>query len=1065
MKKIAFITFVMLFSMASWGQTTVNLDNAANWIQDGSTALTSYGNHTYSETGITIEGTNVLRNTTSVQDGFPGALGTYSMRIGNTAVSKIVITVSSGGVSSFSIKVRRWDGSPIPNYSVKFSTDTGINWTSLTNIDGALLTSSDWFIYSGSINDGSNNIKIEIANSGTTERIMIDDFTWTGYSSSDPTFAISSASSLTESNLNGAELTLALTSETFVASLETSDFTLNNAPAGTSIQSVSRVNDAEASITLAFDGTDFDEDVSNFNITASADALTGADALTSNNLTITAHTAPLATSNAATNTINGNATLNGTVTSKGYATTVTFEYSTDATLTTGVTELTASQSPLSADAVSSAVSYVLSGLSNGETYYFRVKAVNSEGTTLGSIVSFTPVAPPTLFISEVAHPSDIANAKFVEIYNYGSSALNLSESGIYLVRQTDTGILASVMLTGTLQAGSTYVVSYNEYDYLAAFGKRPDQYSGNISGNGDDSYYLYVNGNHSSGVLFDAFGVPNEDGTGKEWEYINSKAVRKVAVDSPNTTWTASEWVIVESPTERMSPGLFPATVWNGSTDNSWSEASNWDNGTPSTTTDVVMWGGASNFPEPTTETSVRNFAFKHNAQLNGQENLTINGTNTALHQIEFSTGHANLDRWQYYTSPFTNLTAGGMLSSNDRVDVYLTEYDNSISATINNAWSWLNSTTTPITPGKGFAATAVNDISESGDNINTSYYNMASTGTLVNAGTSVAVNLQYNEGEGQNNWNLMGNPYLATINWFDNTHLDYSKIQGSAAYLYDPDAGSYITLTSTGSGTGTVTPSGTQYIPPMQGFFVEAIAAGSFEISQAARVNDKQNFYKSEPILPVLRLNVSIDSLFDETVIIYNEMASNDFDRYDANKLITNGKSPQIYTTITSGHHLVFNHTHSLESNIGVQLIANTTGRYTLILNETGTLFNDYDITLTDHARNKSVRISDNDYLFDVDEEKSISNFILSFQKRTSINTTDLIDLKVFAIKKQLIIKSGYDHTGKITIYDTTGKKLLDQTVSGYYSTIEMPVRGGLFIVQLKGTNGTSHHKVFVNM
>lgn len=178
---------LLVFSIgtkASISETkTINFDNADNWVQAGSTALGSYGAHAYVESGVTIQGTNVLRNAVAVQDGFAGALGTYSMRVGNTAVSAVEITVSSGGVADFSLKVRRWDGTPIPDYTVKYSDNGGTSWTSLTNIGSTLLTTSDFFTYSsGVINSTASNFKIQIQNTGTTERIMIDDFAWTSYS-------------------------------------------------------------------------------------------------------------------------------------------------------------------------------------------------------------------------------------------------------------------------------------------------------------------------------------------------------------------------------------------------------------------------------------------------------------------------------------------------------------------------------------------------------------------------------------------------------------------------------------------------------------------------------------------------------------------------------------------------------------------------------------------------------------------------------------------------------------------------------------------------------------------
>lgn len=196
MKKITFfkslLTVLLLLSgeFILSAQTTINFDNASNWVQAGTTSFTSYGAHAYVESGVTIQGTNVLRETTATQDGFPGFLGTYAMRISNTTASKVAITIPSGGLANFSIKVRRWDNNPMPNYTVKYTTNGGTDWTSLTNIDGTLLTTSNFFTYnSGTINSSASNIVIEIQNTGTTERIMIDDFTWTGYGSSTPTVA------------------------------------------------------------------------------------------------------------------------------------------------------------------------------------------------------------------------------------------------------------------------------------------------------------------------------------------------------------------------------------------------------------------------------------------------------------------------------------------------------------------------------------------------------------------------------------------------------------------------------------------------------------------------------------------------------------------------------------------------------------------------------------------------------------------------------------------------------------------------------------------------------------
>ncbi len=182
MKQYVLFLLLVLIGNHGWGQTSINFDTASNWIQGGA-AFTSYSNHSYSESGVTFQGTKVLRNTTTLQDGFAGAIGTYSFRLENTTNGILLITIGDGGLSNFSFKVRRWDNSPAADYTVKYTINGGIDWISLSNVNSTLLTTSDWFTFSsGTINSTASNIQIEIKNTGTTERIMFDDFTWTGYS-------------------------------------------------------------------------------------------------------------------------------------------------------------------------------------------------------------------------------------------------------------------------------------------------------------------------------------------------------------------------------------------------------------------------------------------------------------------------------------------------------------------------------------------------------------------------------------------------------------------------------------------------------------------------------------------------------------------------------------------------------------------------------------------------------------------------------------------------------------------------------------------------------------------
>jgi len=250
------------------------------------------------------------------------------------------------------------------------------------------------------------------------------------------------------------------------------------------------------------------------------------------------------------------ATLNGWVDANFADATVTFEYG--ETDSYG-SEVTANESPVQGGDVQVDVTANLSGLDPETTYHFRVKAVNSEGTTYGDDATFTTTAAPVipkLIISEVTDPNDNPDARFIEIFNNSGGTVNFSNQTWYLSRQANGSTWGDLQLTGALSDGEIFVIGYGaDYtNFKNAYGFDPDMSSGFISGNGNDGYFLYYGGNHTSGVLVDAYGVIDEDGTGKAWEYENKRAVRS-GVTQGNPTWTASEWTISTANVADCTPG------------------------------------------------------------------------------------------------------------------------------------------------------------------------------------------------------------------------------------------------------------------------------------------------------------------------------------------------------------------------------------------------------------------------------------------------------------------------------------------------------------------------------
>ncbi len=128
--------------------------------------------------------------------------------------------------------------------------------------------------------------------------------------------------------------------------------------------------------------------------------------------------------------------------------------------------------------------------------------------------NFTPgTSGGGLFISEVADPGDDANARFVGVQCLGSGD-RFQHGRLDALPAGQRQHLEVGQLTGTLAAGGTHVVAYNQATYESVYGDTADQYDGSISGNGDDGYFLYSGGDYSSGTLVDAYGVVGQDGSG-----------------------------------------------------------------------------------------------------------------------------------------------------------------------------------------------------------------------------------------------------------------------------------------------------------------------------------------------------------------------------------------------------------------------------------------------------------------------------------------------------------------------------------------------------------------------
>lgn len=174
-------------------------------------------------------------------------------------------------------------------------------------------------------------------------------------------------------------------------------------------------------------------------------------------------------------------------------------------------------------------------------------------------VAITVSRRPQLLLSEIADPAGTGGDafRFIELHNAGTEPIDLATAQWFLCRQVNGGTTWSdVALTGTVAAAGTYLIAKNREDFFQAYGFYPQQESAGADGNGDDAYFIFRGGNHTNGLLIDAFGEPDTNGKNTIWEYTDSRAVRLDAVCQPASIWPPQEWLIIlDAKTSDMTPG------------------------------------------------------------------------------------------------------------------------------------------------------------------------------------------------------------------------------------------------------------------------------------------------------------------------------------------------------------------------------------------------------------------------------------------------------------------------------------------------------------------------------
>ncbi|MCF8302293.1 MAG: T9SS type A sorting domain-containing protein [Bacteroidales bacterium] len=298
--------------------------------------------------------------------------------------------------------------------------------------------------------------------------------------------------------------------------------------------------------------------------------------------------------------------------------------------------------------------------------------------------------------------------------------------------------------------------------------------------------------------------------------------------------------------------------------------------------------------------------------------------------------------------------------------------------------------------------------------------------------------------------WNLLGNPYPCAIDW-DQVSKP-AEFLTNAFYVWDDATDSYNYYLNGDPGS-----SATQYIPAMQGFFVDASSAGTLSLDNTVKAHDTPGFYKnSEELENVL----FIQSENDQATVRFVPEATAGFDKlYDATKLFSGYDHNQELFTTNNGDKLISNALPSIEDHPSVTLGFKTgnNGDYTLNFEGMESFAPDQPIYLYDTKTDVMVDLRENSsYTFNYNVNDLSERFTIYFKNATGMDESSKSPVSIFADDHEIVVKSAKE--GLVEVFMLSGQKVYKQELSGQHTErIKLNDQTGFFLVRV--TQGSKVH------
>lgn len=325
--------------------------------------------------------------------------------------------------------------------------------------------------------------------------------------------------------------------------------------------------------------------------------------------------------------------------------------------------------------------------------------------------------------------------------------------------------------------------------------------------------------------------------------------------------------------------------------------------------------------------------------------------------------------------------------------------------------------------------------------------------------------------------FNLVGNPYPSYVRW---SEIAKTNVSNTMWYrTHDGSAWRFWTYnTVDGRGGISVPATVTDYIPPMQAFWVKVDAGEtgelSFDNSKRYHQDVTGNAFRAPsnqtPWQSFVRLQLSNGNFVDEAVIYMHENASDAFDRYDSEKLfIANDQMPEIYTQAGDSRLVIngLNVSHS-EKLLPLGINAGVAGTYTIKASELKLNNDEATVYLRDNLTGNETQLQEGASVqFNTNEPlNGTSRFEVLFRVpsgTTAVAGNDFHNIIITNPHAGRIVVSNAPTGSEVLVLTFSGQRVYTGTITGYEQMLNYDFGNGAYLIKISSESKSITSKLII--